>query len=62
MSRLEQVIRAHFDAWSRRDREGMVRDLTEDIVIEEDPGFQPAPGVHHGHAEAFEIVSAGCSR
>ena len=32
----EEAIRAHFDAWNRRDRPGMVRDLTEDIVVEED--------------------------
>ena len=55
MSRMEQVIRAHFDAWNRRDREGMVRDLTEDVVIEEDPGFQVAAGVSHGHEGAFAL-------
>lgn len=52
---LEEVIRAHFEAWNRRDREGMVRDLTEDVVIEEDQGFQVAAGVSHGHEGAFAL-------
>ena len=51
----EDMIRAHFDAWNARDREGMVCDFAEDLVIEEDPGFQPAPGVHRGHAGAFAL-------
>lgn len=54
-SRHEQTIRAHFDAWNARDREGMVRDLTEDVVVEEDSGFQPAPGVHRGHDACFAL-------
>ena len=49
------MIRAHFEAWNARDREGMVRDLAEDIVVEEDAGFQIAPGVSHGHAGAFAL-------
>ena len=54
-SAVEQMVRAHFDAWNARDREGMVRDLAADIVIEEDIGFQPAAGDHHGHAGAFAL-------
>lgn len=49
------MVRAHFRAWNERDREGMVRDLAEDIVIEEDQGFQVAAGVSHGHAGAFAL-------
>jgi ketosteroid isomerase-like protein len=55
MSAHEDLIRAHFEAWNRRDRDGMVRDLAEDVVVEEDAGFQIAPGVHHGHAAAFAL-------
>ncbi len=55
MPELEEMIRAHFDAWNARDREGMVRDLAEDIVIEEDQGFQVAAGVSHGHEGAFAL-------
>ena len=55
MARLEDMVRTHFEAWNQRDREGMVRDLADDIVIEEDAGFQPAPGVSHGHAGAFAL-------
>ncbi len=55
MSGLEEMVRTHFDAWNARDREGMVRDLAEDIVIEEDSGFQPAASVSHGHAGAFAL-------
>ena len=55
MTRLEDVIRAHFTAWNARDREGMVRDLAEDIVVEEDAGFQISPGVSHGHAGAYAL-------
>ncbi len=51
----EEMIRAHFDAWNARDREGMVRDLAEDVVIEEDVGFQPAAGVSRGHGGAFAL-------
>lgn len=49
------MIRAHFERWNARDREGMVRDLAEDIVVEEDAGFQISPGVSHGHAGAFAL-------
>ena len=49
------MIRAHFEAWNARDREGMVRDLAKDIVVEEDQGFQVAAGVSHGHAGAFAL-------
>ena len=55
MSSLEDMLRAHFAAWNARDREGMVRDLAEDVVIEEDQGFQVAAGVSHGHAGAFAL-------
>ena len=55
MAGLDELVRAHFDAWNARDREGMVRDLAEDIVIEEDAGFQPAASVSHGHAGAFAL-------
>src|SRR5687767_15186178 len=55
MSRTEQIIRTHFDAWNARDRQGMLRDLTDDVVIEEDPGFQLAAGVHHGHEGALAL-------
>ena len=55
MSAHEDMIRAHFEAWNARDREGMVRDLTEDIVIEEDQGFQVAAGTSYGHAGAFAL-------
>jgi ketosteroid isomerase-like protein len=55
MASREDMIRAHFEAWNARDREGMVRDLAEDIVIEEDQGFQVAAGVSHGHAGAFAL-------
>ena len=51
----EEMIRAHFEAWNVRDREGMVRDLADDIVVEEDAGFQISPGVSHGHAGAFAL-------
>ena len=51
----EPMIRAHFEAWNVRDKEGMVRDLAEDVVIEEDPAFQLAAGVHHGHEGAFAL-------
>ena len=49
------TARAHFEAWNARDREGMVRDLTEDVVVEEDPGFQVSPGVSRGHAGVFAL-------
>jgi ketosteroid isomerase-like protein len=49
------MIRAHFGAWNARDRDGMVRDLAEDVVVEEDQGFQVAAGVSHGHAGAFAL-------
>jgi ketosteroid isomerase-like protein len=55
MSSVEQLIRAHFEAWNARDREGMVRDLAEDVVIEEDQGFQVAAGVSRGHAGAIAL-------
>ena len=55
MGPLDDMIRAHFEAWNARDREGMVRDLAEDIVVEEDQGFQVAAGVSHGHAGAFAL-------
>ena len=55
MVELEDMIRAHFECWNERDREGMVRDLAEDIVIEEDSGFQPAASVSHGHDGAFAL-------
>jgi ketosteroid isomerase-like protein len=55
MASVPDMIRAHFEAWNARDREGMVRDLAEDIVIEEDQGFQVAAGVSHGHAGAFAL-------
>jgi ketosteroid isomerase-like protein len=55
MASHEEMIRAHFEAWNRRDREGMVCDLAQDIVIEEDQGFQVAAGVSHGHAGAFAL-------
>ena len=67
MTDVEQMIRTHFDAWNRRDRDGMVRDLAEDVVVEEDQGFQVAAGVHHGHAGVFALwdelfeVSDACS-
>ena len=50
-----EIARAHFESWNARDREGMVRDLTEDIVVEEDAGFQVSPGVSHGHAGAYAL-------
>ena len=55
MSSHEDVIRAHFNAWNARDREGMVRDLAENIVAEEDAGFQVAAGVSHGHEGMFAL-------
>jgi ketosteroid isomerase-like protein len=51
----EEIIRAHFEAWNARDRDGMVRDLAEDVVIEEDPGFQISAGVYRGHEGAFAL-------
>ena len=33
------MIRTHFEAWNQRDREGMVRDLAEDIVVEDTTDF-----------------------
>ena len=55
MSKRASMIRAHFEAWNARDREGMVRDLAEDVVVEEDQGFQVAAGVSHGHAGVFAL-------
>jgi ketosteroid isomerase-like protein len=55
MATHEDMIRAHFEAWNARDREGMVRNLAEDVVLEEDPGFQVAAGTSHGHAGAFAL-------
>ena len=49
------MIRAHFEAWNARDRAAMVRDIADDVVIEEDAGFQLAAGVSYGHEGAFAL-------
>ena len=51
----EEIIRTHFEAWNLRDRQGMVSCFTEDVVVEEDPGFQIGAGTHHGHEGAFAL-------
>jgi ketosteroid isomerase-like protein len=53
--RARELIEAHFEAWNARDRAGMVRDLAEDIAIEEDPGFQISAGTYRGHDGAFAL-------
>lgn len=50
-----EIIEDHFAAWNARDREGMVRDLAEDVVLEEDPGFQISSGVYRGHDGAYAL-------